>query len=155
MPEELVTPTEYATLTGDMERERDAEQDYGHEFDSGEDAAVDVSAKPKRTRFRLVSFWDVVRQQMLRQDVQGQYHQRLANLDAAVQQFPEAASNYLLRGEFLLEQGRYEAAAADFEQAIEQAQAEYEGRRWGVVAQSVRDRALEKLFVVQRKLQQL
>lgn len=71
--------------------------------------------------------------------------QRLADLDAAIARAPEAAVNYVLRGELLLKHGAAEPAVADFEQALHLAEAELAASRWGISAQAARDRALTGL----------
>ena len=78
--------------------------------------------------------------------------ERLYALNVAIRHFPESPSNYVLRGEFYLEQGAYEQAVADFREALEQAVQEVEAERWGIVAQSMQDRAQFGLEVAQQKL---
>lgn len=107
---------------------------------------VDAPTQPKpEPNFRLLSFWDWVRLRLLGQDVFAEYRQRLANLDQAIAHYPDAPANYLQRGEFYLRLGNHTAAAEDFHKALELAAADYEASAWGVLAQSVRDRALEGL----------
>jgi tetratricopeptide (TPR) repeat protein len=77
--------------------------------------------------------------------------QRLANLNKAIQQYPEAPSNYLLRGEVYLEAGHYHEAIEDFYRALELAEAEYQGSAWGILSASVRDRAIDGLMIAARK----
>lgn len=95
--------------------------------------------------FRLLSFWDWVRVRFLGQDVLAEYQQRLANLNQAIAQYPDAAANYLQRAEFYMQMHDYPAAAEDFQRALELAAADYEASAWGILAQSVRDRALAGL----------
>jgi tetratricopeptide (TPR) repeat protein len=102
--------------------------------------------------FKLLSFWDWVRARVLGQDVFAEYRQRLANLDQAIAHYPDAPANYLQRGEFHLRMGDHTAAAEDFHKALELAAADYEASSWGVLAQSVRDRAIEGLAEAGEKL---
>ena len=85
-------------------------------------------------------------------DTDAEREQRLANLNRAVTQYPDAAANYLLRGELHAEMRRYDDAAADLQRVVTLAGDAYAARRWGVVAQTVRDRALYLLDEVTREL---
>lgn len=87
------------------------------------------------------------------QDVNKVYRQRLANLNKAISLHPDSSANYLQRGELYLEVRQYGKAATDFRRAIELAEAEYELRAWGLLAQTVRDRALDGLAKAARKLE--
>jgi len=68
--------------------------------------------------------------------------ERWRNLNWAIAAFPNIAANYVLRGELLLRQGDTPGAIADFRKALELAAAQVDVEDWGVVAQSVQDRAL-------------
>jgi hypothetical protein len=68
--------------------------------------------------------------------------ERWRNLNWAIAAYPDVAANYVLRGELLLKQGDTPGAIADFRQALDLAMADVEKEDWGVVAQSVQDRAL-------------
>jgi tetratricopeptide (TPR) repeat protein len=67
--------------------------------------------------------------------------QRLRELNDSIERFPQAAVNYLLRGEWHLEQKQYDYAQEDFTKAIELAAADYERDAWGLSAQVIADRA--------------
>lgn len=69
------------------------------------------------------------------------FGQRLLELDQALASYPDAAVNYVLRGEIYLELGQYALAAQDFQQGLTLATIELESNRWGLVAQTVQDRA--------------
>lgn len=77
--------------------------------------------------------------------------ERLAGLNDAIEDAPEAAVNYLARGELYLEIGQVDEAIADLEQAVTLATKEFEDRRWGVVAQAIRDRATRGLDQAQKR----
>ncbi|MCU0512171.1 MAG: hypothetical protein MUE40_06325 [Anaerolineae bacterium] len=66
---------------------------------------------------------------------------RLAELSLAIELFPQAAVNYLLRGEYFLEDRQFILAQADFETALTLAQAQLATDAWGIVNQMVIDRA--------------
>lgn len=68
-------------------------------------------------------------------------YQRLRDITQAIEQFPETAVNYLLRGELHLEMKQYDLAREDLQTALELAQAQFEDERWGLTAQSTMDRA--------------
>lgn len=78
---------------------------------------------------------------------------RLIALDERIDAEPEAAGNYVLRGELFLHLRDYERAYADFQRGLERAQVEYASSDWGIVAQAMQDRALMGLARAERKLQ--
>jgi len=96
------------------------------------------------TAARPESFWAVLRRWLLPGGAKasGKLAQRLLELERAIHQHPDAATNYILRGELYLKTGDYEAAYADFEQALDLAAVQVETADWGVVAQAMQDRAL-------------
>ncbi len=96
------------------------------------------------------SLWDQLRE-LFRND-RGTLIDRIADVDRAIELAPNAAGNYVLRGELYLESREYELAAADFEYGLELAQADYETSSWGLVAQAVQDRALNGLQKAARKM---
>lgn len=77
---------------------------------------------------------------------------RLEELNRMIEYHPEAAVNYLFRGELRLKNADYENAAADFRRAVELAGDELERTDWGLVAQTLRDRALAGLQKAERHL---
>ncbi len=77
---------------------------------------------------------------------------RVRDIDEALEQHPDSAANYVLRGEVYLELADYEQAAADFRRALELAAAQVERDDWGLVAQAVQDRALARLVTARRAL---
>jgi tetratricopeptide (TPR) repeat protein len=81
-----------------------------------------------------------------------QNEQRLAELDRAIEYYPETPSNYVLRGELYLETSEYELAAADFNRALEYAAAQIENEDWAIISQVMQDRAQIGLEIVQRQL---
>lgn len=70
---------------------------------------------------------------------------RLRLLNRAIEQHPNAAVNYVMRGEYWLAANQPEAARADFEQAILLGQAELETSDWGYLQQALIDRARQGL----------
>ncbi len=74
-----------------------------------------------------------------------QQGQRLVALDAAIEQYPDTPTNFVLRGELYLQLGESELAALDFQRALELAQPQIEQNDWGIVAQAMQDRALRGL----------
>lgn len=68
-----------------------------------------------------------------------------SELDRAIGRYPEAASNFVLRGELLLKRGQAERAKADFLNAYEITSARVADERFGFVAQMTQDRALDGL----------
>ncbi len=70
---------------------------------------------------------------------------RIHQLTRALSREPGSAASYISRGEVYLEAGDSQAAAADFRQALALAETQFKTDTWGVVAQAVRDRALQGL----------
>ncbi|MAU13172.1 MAG: hypothetical protein CL607_25370 [Anaerolineaceae bacterium] len=68
--------------------------------------------------------------------------QKLQALSQSIRHDPEAPSAYVLRGELYLKQKQYHLAKADFERAISLTDDLIHSARWGLVAQTMRDRAL-------------
>jgi tetratricopeptide (TPR) repeat protein len=67
--------------------------------------------------------------------------ERMRELTQAIEQYPETAVNYLLRGELHLEMKQYDLAQEDLEKALELAQINFDEEPWGLTAQSTMDRA--------------
>ncbi len=79
-----------------------------------------------------------------------QIEQRLNELNRTIQEYPEAVSAYVLRGEIYLEAGFYELAMADFTRALSLAEQQYKTSDWGVVVQAMQDRARDGLNAARR-----
>lgn len=69
--------------------------------------------------------------------------QRLRHLNTAIEVHPDAASNYVVRGELYVLMQRDAAAKADFQRAL--ALLDEQDTRWGIATQALKDRALEGL----------
>ncbi|GAB4519596.1 MAG: hypothetical protein OHK0046_28720 [Anaerolineae bacterium] len=81
-----------------------------------------------------------------------QIYDEIMALTDTIERFPEAPANYVLRGEHYLNLQQLEAAEADFRRALQLIDEPIENNRWGVVAQSLRDRAQHGLTKITRKL---
>lgn len=77
---------------------------------------------------------------------------RLEQLTRAINDSPDAAVNYVLRGEVYMDMGEYALAHADFQRGYEIAEAHFEIADWGLLDQALRDRALAGLNKAQRRL---
>ena len=77
---------------------------------------------------------------------------RLNELNVSIEFAPNSPTNYVLRGELFLERQEYHLAQADFEIALELAEAFDAQAGWGVIEQVMRDRALEGLAKTQEQL---
>jgi hypothetical protein len=77
---------------------------------------------------------------------------RLNELSVSIEFTPNSPTNYVLRGELFLERKAYHMAQADFEIALELAEAFDPEEGWGLIEQVMRDRALEGLKKTQRQL---
>lgn len=81
---------------------------------------------------------------------QNQQMERIQSLTRAISRAPASAAAYLCRGESYLEAGDPASAAADFRQALALAEVQFKTETWGVVAQTLRDRAFRGLQKVQQ-----
>lgn len=66
---------------------------------------------------------------------------RMYLLTQAIETYPDAAVNHLLRGELYLKIRERELAQQDFEKALELAEAQFDNDRWGLGSQALQDRA--------------
>jgi hypothetical protein len=73
------------------------------------------------------------------------YEARIEVLSLAIERYPDAAVNYVLRGEAWLGLGFPGNAREDFVAALELAGEAAESARWGYVERTVADRARERL----------
>lgn len=74
-----------------------------------------------------------------------QLERRLAQLTEAIEESPQAAVNYVLRGEAYEGAKRYVEARADYEQALELAREALQEEDWGIAAQAIQERAEQGL----------
>jgi tetratricopeptide (TPR) repeat protein len=77
--------------------------------------------------------------------------QRLHELNRAIEHYPDAPANFVVRGELYLETGAVELAIQDFSRALELATEQFEESDWGVLAQAMRDRAQQGLEEATRR----
>ena len=70
---------------------------------------------------------------------------RIDILSESIERYPEAPSNYVIRGEALLDEGQNEWAAHDFTAALQLAEAQAQAANWGYIYQALYDRAQEGL----------
>lgn len=96
--------------------------------------------------------WKKLLRQMLGTPDSETLQQRVNELNRAIADDPEAAINYVLRGEAYLQTREYALAYADFQQGLEMATAQVEQNDWGIVAQAVQDRAAQGLKVASKRL---
>jgi tetratricopeptide (TPR) repeat protein len=69
----------------------------------------------------------------------------LRAFNLAIEIYPDAASNYLARGDYFRHEREFALAAADYQHALELVNRELEQNSWGFVAQAVRDQVLIRL----------
>ena len=98
------------------------------------------------------TFWQKLRRFFLPsfQERREQERQRLLDLTVAIERYPEAAVNYLLRGEMHLELRQWVLAEEDLSEALRLAENQYEQDRWGLSAQAIADRARRGLEEILR-----
>jgi tetratricopeptide (TPR) repeat protein len=113
------------------------------------DAELEAWQKPSFWRWLWQRLWP---QKPQREALYRRFAERLHDLDDAIVMHPEAASNYVLRGEIYLQLREYALARQDFERACERITEQLEQDRWGLVAQSLQDRAQHGLETALRNL---
>jgi len=69
----------------------------------------------------------------------------LRALNLAIEIYPDAAANYMARGDYFRQQREFVLAAADYRRALELVNQELARSRWGFTAQAVRDSVLLRL----------
>jgi tetratricopeptide (TPR) repeat protein len=123
-----------------------------HDAEMPEESLIQVIEETEeQEKTDAPSFWQKLRRFFLPsfQERRENERQRLLDLTVAIERYPEAAVNYLLRGELHLELEQYTLAQEDFEQALQLAEAQYQQDSWGLSAQAIADRArrgLEELL---------
>jgi tetratricopeptide (TPR) repeat protein len=109
------------------------------------DTTADDPQRPvSLTGYRL-SFGEWVRFRILGEDIPAQKENQLRELVNAIERHPDAAVNYVLRGELYLKARQWDEAREDFRMALSLARSQYESSAWGVLAQGVQDRAIQGL----------
>lgn len=111
--------------------------------------AEQIIEAPKRKAAPSVPIWEQVWRWFF--PSRDDHMARLNELTDAIALSPEAASNYVLRGELYLDMREYALAEADFQRGYELAEAQFEVADWGVMEQVMRDRALVGLQKVGRR----
>ncbi len=79
------------------------------------------------------------------------FYDRFRELSDKIEAQPESITHYVLRGELFIERGEYERARADFEAAVDIAEAVDPNESWGLLEQVMRDRALQGIELVKRR----
>lgn len=69
----------------------------------------------------------------------------LRALNLAIEIYPDAAANYMARGDYFRQQREFVLAVADYRRALELVNQELAQSRWGFMAQAIRDSILLRL----------
>lgn len=130
-----------------MSEERyEVEDEFDYDgFDEQDDE--EQSSIPQKNR---PAIWQTIRRFFVKtaSEQEAENRTRMYVLNNAIETYPDAAVNYLLRGELYLDIGRHNQAKDDFEKALELATDQYDNERWGLASQAIQDRArrgLQKL----------
>lgn len=121
--------------TEDLTNEMDAEIDAASGVFAATDDDLDEVEERQSFFYRIGDFFNG----------ESRYQERVHTLTHAINIAPNAAVNYLLRGELYLAHGADELAAQDFQKALLLAETELSERdtkSLGLVAQGMQDRAL-------------
>lgn len=79
------------------------------------------------------------------------FYDRFRQLSDRIETGPDSITHYVLRGELFIERGEYGRARADFEAALELAEAVDLNASWGLLEQVMRDRALQGIALANRR----
>lgn len=128
----------------DERQEIDDRPEQGDPSAPLEEDSDELTGKPKPQYF---SIWQVIRRFFYKNKSERDAEQRtrLYMLNQAIETYPEAAVNYLLRGELYIEMKIHEAAQKDLQTAIDLAETQYKNDRWGLGSQAIQDRATRAL----------
>lgn len=115
------------------------------------ESAPEESYKEK-TKAIPLSFWQKLRRIFFpnAEERRATERERLHDLTTAIERYPEAAVNYLLRGELYLEMQQLLLAEEDLQEALRLAETQYQAERWGLSAQAIADRARRGLDEILR-----
>lgn len=96
-----------------------------------------------QTNLDDLSLWQLIRRFFYKTATERRQERewRMQQLDDAIEHQPNAAVNYLLRGELYYEAKQYNLARADFAQAKAFAVVQLEDERFGLAAQAIQDKA--------------
>jgi cytochrome c-type biogenesis protein CcmH/NrfG len=117
------------------------------------DVTVEVASEPKETE-NVPSWISKIRQFFWKTSAEkfAEQQKRVRNLTHSIEINPGNATNYVFRAEVYLEQEAWQLAQADFEKALKVAEKQIETDRWGLVAQTMQDRAFRGLQLAQKRL---
>jgi hypothetical protein len=120
--------------------------------DAEEKAEDESSFEVYKEIAQPLNFWQSLRRFFLPnwEERRENERQRLRDLSVAIERYPEAAVNYLLRGELHLKLRQWVLAEEDLSEALRLAEAQYEQDRWGLSAQAIADRARRGLEEILR-----
>jgi len=124
-----------------------------HNAENAEESSYENMAESEeKVKATALTFWQKLRRFFLPsfQERREQERQRLLDLTVAIERYPEAAVNYLLRGEMHLELRQWVLAEEDLSEALRLAENQYEQDRWGLSAQAIADRARRGLEEILR-----
>lgn len=124
-----------------------------HDAEMPEDSPIEaIVESEEKAKTLSLTFWQKLRRFFLpnHEERREENLQRLRDLTVAIERYPEAAVNYLLRGELHLALAQYRLAQEDLEQALQLAEAQYQQDSWGLSAQVISDRARRGLEQILR-----
>ena len=78
-----------------------------------------------------------------------EFYRRHRALSDKLELMPDSSTYYVLRGELLAEHGDVVRARSDFDKAVELAENIDPARKWGLLEQAMRDRALQGIDLLE------
>ena len=126
-----------------VSEERDGVEDEFDIDDLDEPVEEESDSFPSKPEIERNSIWQKIRRFFFQtaSEKRAENRTRMYILNQAIETYPAAAINYLLRGELYLEIRERDLAQQDFEKALELAETQFENDRWGLGSQAIMDRA--------------
>ncbi len=115
-----------------------------------DDRPVEPVAPEQTSAPPPVSLWKRLRSIFSRQG--SDIDERLDELEAAIKEYPDKAVNYVLLGELFAELYEYQLAVEYFDIGLRLATQQVAAEDWGIIAQTLQDRALVGLTAAETQL---
>lgn len=111
--------------------------------DLNEPVEDEADSLPSKPDIEQNSIWQKIRRFFFQtaSEKREENRTRMYILTQAIETYPAAAINYLLRGELYLEIREQDLAQEDFKKALELAETQFDNDRWGLGSQAIMDRA--------------
>lgn len=126
-----------------VSEERYEVEDKFDNDDLDESVEEESDSLPSNSKIAQTALWQRIRRFFFKtaSEKKEEFRTRIIILSHTIETHPDAAVNYVLRGELYLALRERELAQQDFEKALELAEAQFDNDRWGLGSQAILDRA--------------